>query len=86
MRLFPEIIDTKKENNSIFAFCKKLLPLNINASFVAKVDTKLRADTTRTTRQRSTQPGASQHFGEHVEQKDQESPKNTLRFGLPSFC
>ncbi|HMI07691.1 MAG TPA: alanine--tRNA ligase [Flavobacterium sp.] len=81
-----EIIDTKKENNLIMHFTRQL-PESVNASFMAKVDKKLREDS------------ASNHsathlmhlalrtiLGKHVEQKGSLVNPNHLRFDFSHYA
>ncbi|GEL09641.1 alanyl-tRNA synthetase [Flavobacterium glycines] len=80
-----EIIDTKKENNLILHFAKKL-PENLNAAFVAKVNTDLRADTSKNHSATHLMHQALRSIlGTHVEQKGSlVNPKN-LRFDFSHF-
>ena len=80
-----EIIDTKKENNLILHFAKKL-PENVNASFVAKVNTDLRAATSKNHSATHLMHQALRSIlGTHVEQKGSlVNPKN-LRFDFSHF-
>ncbi|MES2240678.1 MAG: alanine--tRNA ligase [Bacteroidota bacterium] len=80
-----EIIDTKKENNLILHFAKKL-PENVNASFVAKVNTDLRADSSKNHSATHLMHQALRSIlGTHVEQKGSlVNPKN-LRFDFSHF-
>ena len=80
-----EIIDTKKENNLILHFAKKL-PENVNASFIAKVNTDLRADTSKNHSATHLMHQALRSIlGTHVEQKGSlVNPKN-LRFDFSHF-
>jgi alanyl-tRNA synthetase len=81
-----EIIDTKKENNLILHFAKSL-PSNVNAIFVAKVDTKLRADSAKNHSATHLMHQALRSIlGTHVEQKGSlVSPKH-LRFDFSHFA
>ncbi|MBA0884599.1 alanine--tRNA ligase [Flavobacterium undicola] len=80
-----EIIDTKKENNLILHFAKKL-PENVNASFIAKVNTDLRAATSKNHSATHLMHQALRSIlGTHVEQKGSlVNPKN-LRFDFSHF-
>lgn len=80
-----EIIDTKKENNLILHFTKKL-PENVNTSFVAKVNTDLRAATSKNHSATHLMHQALRSIlGTHVEQKGSlVNPKN-LRFDFSHF-
>jgi alanyl-tRNA synthetase len=80
-----EIIDTKKENNLILHFAKKL-PENLDAIFIAKVNTDLRADTSKNHSATHLMHQALRSIlGTHVEQKGSlVNPKN-LRFDFSHF-
>ncbi|GGA81613.1 alanine--tRNA ligase [Flavobacterium palustre] len=80
-----EIIDTKKENNLILHFAKKL-PENLEATFIAKVNTDLRADTSKNHSATHLMHQALRSIlGTHVEQKGSlVNPKN-LRFDFSHF-
>ena len=81
-----EIIDTKKENNLILHFTKQL-PENLQAVFVAKVNTDLRG--------KSSKNHSATHLlhqalrtilGTHVEQKGSSVAPNYLRFDFSHFA
>jgi alanyl-tRNA synthetase len=80
------IIDTKKENNLILHFTKKL-PENVNGVFVAKVDSKLRSDTTKNHSATHLMHQALRSIlGTHVEQKGSLVSPNHLRFDFSHFA
>ena len=80
-----EIIDTKKENNLILHFAKKL-PENIEASFVAKVNTDLRTSTSKNHSATHLMHQALRTIlGTHVEQKGSLVNPNYLRFDFSHF-
>ncbi|WP_414000260.1 alanine--tRNA ligase [Flavobacterium sp. W1B] len=80
-----EIIDTKKENNLILHFAKKL-PENVNASFIAKVNTDLRADSSKNHSATHLMHQALRSvLGTHVEQKGSLVNPNNLRFDFSHF-
>ena len=80
-----DIIDTKKENNLILHFAKQL-PENIEASFVAKVNTDLRTATSKNhTATHLMHLGLRTILGTHVEQKGSLVNPNHLRFDFSHF-
>ena len=80
-----EILDTKKENNLILHFSKKL-PENINASFSAKVNTDLRDLSSRNhTATHLMHLALRTILGTHVEQKGSLVNPNNLRFDFSHF-
>ena len=81
-----EIIDTKKENNLILHFAKSL-PENVNAVFVAKVNTKLRTATSKSHSATHLMHLALRTIlGTHVEQKGSLVNPNYLRFDFSHFA
>jgi alanyl-tRNA synthetase len=81
-----QIIDTKKENNLILHFTKKL-PENVNGVFIAKVDSKLRSDTTKNHSATHLMHQALRSIlGIHVEQKGSLVSPNHLRFDFSHFA
>jgi len=81
-----EIIDTKKENNLILHFAKKL-PENVNASFVAKVNSDLRSLSSRNHSATHLMHQALRRIlGTHVEQKGSLVNPNYLRFDFSHFA
>lgn len=81
-----EIIDTKKENNLILHFAKKL-PENVNAAFVAKVNQDLRALSSRNHSATHLMHQALRGIlGTHVEQKGSLVNPNYLRFDFSHFA
>ena len=80
-----EIIDTKKENNLILHFAKQL-PENIEAGFVAKVNTDLRTSTSKNHSATHLMHLALRDIlGTHVEQKGSLVNPNYLRFDFSHF-
>ncbi|SHH79441.1 alanine--tRNA ligase [Flavobacterium defluvii] len=80
-----EIIDTKKENNLILHFAKQL-PENVEAGFVAKVNTDLRASTSKNHSATHLMHLALRNIlGTHVEQKGSLVNPNYLRFDFSHF-
>ena len=80
-----DIIDTKKENNLILHFAKRL-PENIEASFVAKVNTDLLTATSKNHSATHLMHLALRTIlGTHVEQKGSLVNPNYLRFDFSHF-
>jgi alanyl-tRNA synthetase len=80
-----EIIDTKKENNLILHFAKQL-PESINAGFTAKVNTNLRASSSKNHSATHLMHQALRAIlGTHVEQKGSLVNANNLRFDFSHF-
>jgi alanyl-tRNA synthetase len=80
-----DIIDTKKENNLILHFAKQL-PENIEASFVAKVNTDLLSSTSKNHSATHLMHLALRTIlGTHVEQKGSLVNPNYLRFDFSHF-
>ncbi|MFE3868885.1 alanine--tRNA ligase [Flavobacterium sp. LS2P90] len=81
-----EIIDTKKENNLILHFAKKL-PENVNAGFVAKVNQDLRSLSSRNHSATHLMHQALRSIlGTHLEQKGSLVNPNYLRFDFSHFA
>ncbi|MGZ9676637.1 alanine--tRNA ligase [Flavobacterium sp. GNP001] len=80
-----DIIDTKKENNLILHFAKQL-PENIEARFVAKVNTDLRSSISKNHSATHLMHLALRSLlGTHVEQKGSLVNPNYLRFDFSHF-
>ncbi len=80
-----DVIDTKKENNLILHFAKQL-PENIEASFVAKVNTDLLTSTSKNhSATHLMHLGLRTILGTHVEQKGSLVNANHLRFDFSHF-
>ena len=81
-----DIIDTKKENNLILHFAKQL-PENVEAGFVAKVNTDLRTSTSKNHSATHLMHLALRNIlGRHVEQKGSLVNPNYLRFDFSHFA
>ena len=81
-----DIIDTKKENNLILLFAKQL-PENIEANFVAKVNTNLLTSTSKNHSATHLMHLALRTIlGTHVEQKGSLVNPNHLRFDFSHFA
>ena len=80
-----EVIDTKRENNQSIHIVKAL-PKNINAQFMACVDTDKRAGSAANhTATHLLDYALKQVLGDHVEQKRSYVSANTLRFDFSHF-
>ena len=80
-----EVIDTKRENNQSIHIVKAL-PKNINAQFMACVDTDKRAGSAANhTATHLLDYALKQVLGDHVEQKGSYVGANTLRFDFSHF-
>ncbi len=81
-----EIVDTKKENNLILHIAKKL-PTNVNGTFIAKVNTQLRSDSSKNHSATHLMHQALRSIlGTHVEQKGSLVNPTYLRFDFSHFA